>query len=118
VRQKYGRAYPDQAPNSDNREGTVRRKEQELTATPIKPDPEEVERITDEILGVLMGDDDKISNLVDALEALTQTFVVLMGVSCRDCRRNIAKGLKRRIPHMIAEAHAFAEQNPSKVHTH
>jgi hypothetical protein len=44
------------------------------------------------------------------LDALTEAFTFIMSVQCTDCRKNIARELKRRIPRMLHNANAVGAE--------
>lgn len=59
-----------------------------------------------EALKEISGGDAKI-----ALEVLREHCVLIMGSVCKDCRRAIARQLKREIPNILAEANRDAAIN-------
>jgi hypothetical protein len=67
------------------------------------------------ILKAIDFDNKTTSEILDGLEC---AFEFVMACCCPDCRKNIAKQLRRRIPEMLARANSFAALHPENVHTH
>jgi hypothetical protein len=67
------------------------------------------------ILKAIDFDNKSTSEILDGLEC---AFEFVMSCCCPDCRKNIAKELRWRIPKMLANANAFAARHPENVHTH
>jgi hypothetical protein len=52
--------------------------------------------------------------------ALRRIIIYWMSTTCASCRKHIAREWKRSVPEMLAEANAFAAENPFPPdgHTH
>jgi hypothetical protein len=75
--------------------------------TSIEDTTGDLDDLTQKILNLVdVGDID--SNTV--LIALVNAFIYLMARNCPNCRKNIAKTLKKNIPEMLKEAELVAAQ--------
>jgi hypothetical protein len=71
-------------------------------------DPEAYKHLSDQIYEVVKDEDD-----VDAVfSALVDQLTFHMSLGCPDCRKNIARKLKKEIPLMLAHANRMAAKYP------
>jgi hypothetical protein len=80
----------------------------------VVADLKEAERLSAACLAAMRKEDGRAPDCTDVLVALEALYVVFMGTACPHCRRNIAEGLRRRIPRMLMQAHRQAERFATK----
>lgn len=82
-----------------------------------RPEVEEIERKLYEVLKAVRSQD----NYSDILEALINRLTFEISLSCPQCRKNLAKQLRKRVPQMLEDANCIAAssgavQKPCSVH--
>jgi hypothetical protein len=77
-----------------------------------KPDVERIERKL--LAAIEFGSDD----FEDLLTAVVRVFTFHMSLGCPDCRKNIARKLRKAVPEMLADANRLATTSPRAEHKH
>jgi hypothetical protein len=68
-------------------------------------DKSNVERIALKIIAAIKSES---GDHQEILNALAHVFTFFMAVNCPDCRKNVARQLRKRIPEMLFEANRLA----------